>query len=99
MPQGKARTKTQDIDYFWLQTHLDLTPCLDTIYAIGYVGYAHSFKDSTGQKNWKLVINKENEPEGVTLEATIDQVLAWDGVQLIVWDRPPFQQRYDIIPA
>lgn len=91
--QGEATTKANKVDFYWIQTHADLTPCMEACGAIGYSGITTSTVID-GQVVWALTLNGLNQ---TGVEAKINEVVAWDGMQLTVYpDADSFQALHNI---
>jgi hypothetical protein len=81
--QGKATTKSNQIDFYYIERPDDFTLCMDAVAAIGFSGTLTSTVGPDGLPIWQLVLNGAVQT-GVTL--IIGQVISWDGKQLTHWD-------------
>lgn len=80
--QGNALTKANPIQFYWIESHADFTPCMDAVGSIGYSGSLTSTVTENGVV-WQLVLNGPNQG-GVIVG--IGEVISWDGKQLTHWE-------------
>lgn len=81
--QGKATTKQNQVDFYYIERPDDFTLCMDAVAAIGYSGGLTSTVSPGNPTAWQLVLNGPNQ-SGVIL--TVGQVISWDGKLLTHYD-------------
>jgi hypothetical protein len=93
--QGKATTKENPVDFYWIESHADFTPCMLAVGSIGFSGILTSTVGADGQLIWQLVLNGIEQAD---VAIKIGEVLGWDGMKLSVFpDSDSFQALHNIV--
>lgn len=80
--QGNATAKANPVSFYWIESHTDITPCMEAVGTLGYSGVATATAVDGGQVIWALTLNG---PGQTGLQAVIGNVVVWDGMQITIY--------------
>lgn len=93
MPLGHATSKPVTVNYFHLETYLDMVKCLDGAYALGYIGTISSATDIDGNKSYEMMLKSKAQ---TAIKAKLGDVFTWNGTIMDVMPLTTFTERYTV---